>query len=334
MIGEITMNICIVGYGAVAPVHANAIKNIDNACLYAVCDINNEHAEKCAEIYDCIIYNDFEEMLKDDNIDVVHICTPHYLHKDMAIKSLKAGKNVVLEKPAAMSEKELGEIVDCADKSKNKLCVVLQNRKNNCVKELKNIIANKKTGELKGIIANLFWKRDEAYYAQDAWRGKWNTEGGGLLINQALHIMDLMLYFGGELDSVKSDIKHWQIKNIEVEDNAQAVLYFKNGAKGIFNATNCYVKDEPFYMEFLFENAHYRYADNRLYEITQEKSSILATDEMVKVGKVYWGNGHAQMIKNFYNVLDGKEGEYTDIHDAKQVMNLLFTIYDEADRKC
>ena len=160
------MNACIVGYGAVAPVHANDIKNIDIACLYAVCDINNEHAKKCTEIYDCIIYNDFEEMLKDDNIDVVHICTPHYLHKDMAIKSLKAGKNVVLEKPAAMSENELSELVDCADKSKNRLCVVLQNRKNNCVKELKKIIAKGKTGELKGIIANLFWKRDEAYYSQ------------------------------------------------------------------------------------------------------------------------------------------------------------------------
>lgn len=328
------MNICIVGYGAVAPVHANAIKNIEVAHLYAVCDINNDHAKKCAKTYDCIIYNDFDEMLKDDNIDVVHICTPHYLHKEMAIKALNSGKNVVLEKPVGISENELKELTECADKSKGKLCIVLQNRKNNCVKELKSIIAKGETGKLKGIIANLFWKRDEAYYNQDPWRGKWKTEGGGLLINQALHIMDLMLYFGGELEDVKSDIKHWQIGNIEVEDNAQAVLFFKNGAKGIFNATNCYVKDEPFYMEFLFEKAHYRYADNRLYEITQDGINVLAVDDMVKVGKSYWGNGHSQLIQNFYNVLDGKEGEYTNIHDAAAVMNLLFKIYTKADRKC
>ena len=87
-------------------------------------------------------------------------------------------------------------------------------------------------------------------------------------------------------------------------------------------------------MEFLFENAHYRYADNRLYEITQDGINVLAVDDMVKVGKSYWGNGHSQLIKNFYNVLDGKEGEYTNIHDAAPVMNLLFTIYTKADRKC
>ena len=324
------MNGCIVGYGAIGPVHANAISQAENARLYAVCDVRDDRARICAEEYNCIIYHSFDEVLSDDKIDVVHICTPHYLHKDMALSALKKHKNVVLEKPVAISMSDIDELASYVDgNDTKKLCVILQNRRNNCVRKLVKIMQDKSvTGELKGMIANLNWKRDEAYYAQDPWRGKWDTEGGGLLINQAVHIIDLMLFFGGKLCRFQSDIKHWEIENIEVEDNAHAVLYFENGAKGIFNATNNYVTDEPFNMEFLFEEAHFRYADDKLYEITDTDIKILAQDEKIKIGKGYWGNGHLVVIRDFYNILSGKPGQYTGIHDAYNAMKLIMDIYE------
>ena len=123
-------NACIVGYGAIGPVHADAITNTDCANLYAVCDINADKAKLCTDKYGCKAYCDFDEMLKDEDIDVVHICTPHYLHKDMTISALAAGKDVVLEKPVAMNRAEFRELMDYVEsngKDKN-LCIMLQNR--------------------------------------------------------------------------------------------------------------------------------------------------------------------------------------------------------------
>ena len=100
-------NVCVVGYGAVGPVHAAALEKIQNAQLYAVCDINPQKLKRCSSQYGCKEFSDFDEMLLDTNIDAVHICTPHYLHKEMAVKALNAGKAVVLEKPVGISFIEL-----------------------------------------------------------------------------------------------------------------------------------------------------------------------------------------------------------------------------------
>ena len=329
------MNACIVGYGAIGPVHANAINQINGVTLYAVCDINNERAKKCANEYNCIIYNSFDEMLKDSSIDAVHICTPHYLHKEMTLKALKAGKDVVLEKPVAISKADMDELVEFVNSSenKNKLCVMLQNRRNVCIEKLKEIISDNDLGKLKGVTGNVFWKRDEAYYDQDEWRGKWITEGGGLLINQTVHMIDMMLYFGGKVKDFKSTINHWFVSNIEVEDNAQVLMFFENGARGIFNASNCYVTDEPYILDLLFEKAHYRYSDNCLYKIGEKGAEYITSDQSVKVGKSYWGNGHLTVISSFYDSLAGKDSHYTDINDAYNTMKMVFDIYDNAKRR-
>ena len=331
--GEIKLNACIVGYGAIGPVHANAINQTDNANLYAVCDINSERAKKCANEYNCVIYSSFDEMLKDGSIDVVHICTPHYLHKDMAIKALKAGKDVVLEKPVAINRADMDELAKFfnSKENKNRLCVMLQNRRNICIEKLKEIISNNDLGKLKGITGSVFWKRDEAYYNHDLWRGKWATEGGGLIINQTVHMIDMMLYFGGKVKCFKAALNHWHISNIEVEDNAQMLMYFENGARGIFNASNCYVTDEPYILDLLFEKAHYRYSDNCLYKIGKKGAEFITSDKSVKVGKAYWGSGHIAVIENFYDSLVGKEACYTDINDAYDTMKMVFDIYESTN---
>ncbi len=325
------MNACIVGYGAVGPVHALAVNGIDGSSVYAVCDINPEHARLCAEEYGCLIYEDFDTMLTDEKIDVVHICTPHHLHFEMAKGALLAGKHVVLEKPVVLSPEEMEELTRVADSANAKMCVILQNRRNACIKALKEISENECVGSLKGIIGGVYWHRSQEYYAKDAWRGRWETEGGGAVMNQSLHMIDLMLYFGGKVKHACSAIHHWLIPNIEVEDNAQAVIDFENGARGIFNATNCYVTDEPYYLELLFENGHFRYADGRLYRIDSAGATVIETDEKILVGKSYWGNGHARLIRSFYDSIGGKDAPYTDIHDAAETMKTVFAIYERSN---
>ena len=324
------MNACIVGYGAVGPVHAAAVSKTDGGSVYAVCDVNLERARACADEYGCLIYGDFDEMLSDSAVDVIHICTPHYLHMEMAAKALGAGKHVVLEKPVVICPSDMDELVSLADDAKGKMCVVLQNRANACIKALKEISEREKTGKLKGMIGGVYWKRDADYYAKDVWRGKWATEGGGALINQSLHMLDMMIYFGGKVKDLSSTMNHWRVSGIEVEDDVHAIIDFEGGCRGLFNATNCYVTNEPYYLELLFENAHYRYADEKLYRIEADGSSVIAKDEHVLVGKAYWGNGHAQLIGSFYDALGGKDAAYTNIHDAYETMAAVFKIYDNA----
>ena len=325
-------NACVVGYGAVGPVHAAAISDSEYAKLYAICDIEQDKTNECKKKYGCIAYNDFDIMLQDENIDVVHICTPHYLHKDMAVKALLSGKHVVLEKPIAMNDDELDELEEVVNKSDKKLCVMVQNRANVCVEKMHEIASDDCTGKLVGIIGNLNWKRTEEYYASGEWRGKWDTEGGGLLINQALHLVDLMLYFGGNVKEMHSDIKRWKIKNIEVEDTASALFEFESGARGIFNATNCYITDEPYYIELKFENRHLRYADGFLYDITENGCNVIAKDDVVMIGKGYWGCGHHTVISNFYSSLEGTQMKYSSFDDVKNSMKTVFSFYKEGRR--
>lgn len=320
---------CVVGYGAIGPVHAAALEQCSEAKLWAVCEVNKERAEKCKEQYGCRIYGDFDEMLKDPEIDVVHICTPHYLHQPMAKKALLAGKEVVLEKPAAMNRAELTELIRIAEETKTKVCVMLQNRTNNSLAKLHEIIQTQKDlGQMKGICAFLTWDRTPEYYQADAWRGKWATEGGGLLINQAIHTLDIVDWLGGGVESVKASISTKRLGDvIEVEDTADALLMMKNGCRGIFFGSNCYSGNSPMRVEVEFEKVRFRYADSKLYRIEGNEVSVLEDDNKASMGKAYWGNGHFQVIDAFYR---GEENRYTDLNGAVHAMELLFAFYESA----
>lgn len=322
-------NACIVGYGAIGPVHADAIDKCPDALLYAVCDINADRAKKCTDKYSGVIsYADFNDMLGDNNIDVVHICTPHYLHEPMTNAALRAGKDVVLEKPVCINQDEMKSIMLTAEKhSDRKICVMLQNRTNACIQEMKRLAEDETSGKLLGIIATLSWHRDEAYYAHDSWRGKWATEGGGLMINQAIHLLDLMVMFGGKPVCVHSNLSHWKIANIEVEDTANALVEFESGICGVFSATNCHSCDAPFYLELDFENVKLRYADGVLYRIVGDDISITERDVKPEIGKKYWGSGHAKVTNAFYSSLENRPMPYTTIYDAANSMGVMFDMY-------
>ena len=323
-------NVCIVGYGAIGPIHAAAVSKCPDAQLYAVCDTNLKRAEKCHEEYRATIYSDFDEVLKDESIDSVHICTPHYLHAEMVEKAINAGKDVVIEKPVAIKREELDRLMSIS--TDRKICVMLQNRTNISVQRLYDMVSNNtQDGKILGICGLLTWQRTPEYYMADEWHGKWATEGGGLLINQAVHTLDIISWLGNGANSVKGSISTKKLSDcIEVEDTADALIALNKGVLGIFYGTNCYSANSPMNIEVSYEKAIYRYADERLYKITDNKAEVIEDDNNNPVGKRYWGCGHSNVINSFYSSLAGKGGNYTTIKDAENTMRLLFAFYESA----
>lgn len=313
-------NVCLVGYGKIGPNHANAFSEIENAKLYAVCDINDDKIKKCRESFDVIGYTDFDEMLKDENIHSVHICTPHYLHFEMITKALEAGKTVVSEKPVTMTKDEFDKLMK-TDGAEN-ICLVFQNRLNACVLKLKDIIDSGEMGKIVAAKSILTWNRPADYYLEDYWRGRWDTEGGGVLINQAVHSLDLLSYLVGDISSVKANMMNYSLENvIEVEDTFTAYLEFKSGIKGFFLATNAYPVNSPMDIDIVFEKGNVRYMNGKLFV----NDKVVASDEAAKSGKKYWGTGHKNILKNFYD-----KGIYYSIKDAENTMNALFAMYESA----
>ncbi len=327
------MNVCIVGCGAIGPVHALAIEKTESAKLYAVCDLNKERADALANKRGVKVFYDFDEMLHDDNIDSVHICTPHYLHVPMAKKALENGKYVILEKPAAINFDELNELAEYDKKYPHKLGFVLQNRRNERVRVLKDCIEkDEDKGGFVGAKAFHMWSRTPKYYAQDEWRGKWSTEGGGALINQAVHTLDLLDWLCGGILAVRASISTKLLDEcIEVEDTVDVLIDLKNGSRACFYAVNTYTQNSPVNLEINYENVTYRYADEYLYRIRKDCVPEIIAGEKIDVGwKSYWGAGHADVINSFYNVMCGKEGEYISLSDGISSAKAVLAIYESA----
>lgn len=322
---------CVVGIGAIGPIHADALQKENR--LYGICDVKPERLSSFApENTNIKRFSSFNAVCRDPLVDTVHICTPHYLHKEMTIQALKAGKHVVLEKPAAISFDQLNELAFAEQNTDKKICIMLQNRTNPSVCLLHQLLKNPKQewGKLCGITGFLTWQRTPQYYQHDDWRGRWETEGGGVMINQAVHLFDLICYLGGPVSAITATISNKYLHQIEVEDTADAILEMSSGVHACFYATNTYTTNSPVRLEFEFENILFRYADNRLYQITKDDCQILIHDDSSTPGRSYWGSGHARVIHDFYAHLEGDEIPYLSLSDAMPVMKTLLSFYKSA----
>lgn len=231
-------NIAIAGCGKAAHLHARAILNIQNAGIAAVWSRTYRTAEDFAKKYNTVAFPDIKRMVREKNIDLVIICTPHPYHRQPAIESAAAGASVLVEKPLSADLRDCDEIIDACNKNKVRLGVISQRRWYEPVIRMKNAIENGKIGRpVLGTINMLGW-RDKAYYDTDAWRGTWNDEGGGVLVNQAPHQIDLLLWFMGEIDELYGLWRNLNHPYIEVEDSALAIIKFRSGAIGNILVSN------------------------------------------------------------------------------------------------
>ncbi|MGP3778286.1 Gfo/Idh/MocA family protein [Halanaerobium saccharolyticum] len=292
----------IIGCGNIHQVHADIIKNSDNTELEYVVDIKENRAKKSAEKYNCKYLTDYKDLL-DKNLDSVHICTPHFLHSSMAIDFLNSEINVLVEKPLALNYKEAQKVIKADQNSSAKLGVCFQNRFNENIQRAREIIDSSELGELKGIKGIVTWHRDQNYYLKDDWKGYYKTEGGGVLINQAIHTLDLIQWFGGEIEAVKGNIDTRVLEDIiEVEDTADATLYFKNNAVGIFYATNGFSANSPVEIVVDFEKGSLRLFGDQLF-VQKENEIKQFSEEKESKYKAYWGYGHQKLIESFYQAI-------------------------------
>ena len=324
------LNTAVIGAGAIHICHINALRQIPGVALRALVDTESVKGLKLAMGYQCRFYQDYREMLLDDAIDVVHIWPPHVEHKPMILAALAAGKHVFCEKPVGMNRSELVDITRAAEQASGLLGVCYQNRYNPTSLRIRQALDDSELGKMLSIKAVLTWSRSGTYYTESPWRGRLATEGGSLLINQAIHTLDLMQWFAGGVTRVKGVVDSGELAAVtEGEDSAMATLHFANGARGLFYASNCNTTDSPLLMEIHCERGSLLLNDNTLWRVTSGERVTLASDDSPDGSvKSYWGLGHQQAIRRFYHAITHPGyADYTDIREAGKSLTLVEAIY-------
>ena len=220
----------LIGYGKVAHVHAQALGGAIGAELVSVCGRNAGRRDAFAQQYQISSRESVTDMVNFDHVDAVIITTPHPLHHQHALEAFDAGCHVLVEKPMAMNVQQCDEMIGAAERAGKVLSVVSQRRWFPSSMRIRDAIDSGKLGEpMIGQVTILGW-RDEEYYSSDPWRGKWDTEGGGILINQAPHQLDLLHWYLGPVSRVYGEWDNVNHPYIEVEDTAVATVRFESGA--------------------------------------------------------------------------------------------------------
>lgn len=226
----------VVGLG-VGRRHVEAYARLPESRLVAVCDQNPERLQAVAAEYGVRAYRDVADLLRDDEVEVMSIATPHPSHAPLAIAGLEAGRHVIVEKPMTLDLGQADAMIAASRRSGRKLGVIFQRRFWPASLRVHRAIRDGKLGRLVSGECELSWWRNEGYYARDAWRGRWDTEGGGVLVNQGIHALDLFQWYLGEPAVLWARWANLSHPYIEVEDNAVAAVQFRNGALGVIRMT-------------------------------------------------------------------------------------------------
>ena len=226
----------ILGCGRIAQRHAKHIENTTGAALVATCDIIPERAEQMATTYNVKAHATLAELLADEQIDMVSVCSPNGLHAAHSIAALQAGKHVLCEKPMAISVYDCGEMIKAAEKANRRLFVIKQNRYNPPVEAVKQAIEQGHMGRINSVQLSCFWNRNEDYY-KNSWKGTKDLDGG-TLYTQFSHFVDLLYYLIGDVREVQAfGANYCHQGQIEFEDTGAVILRFHNGAIGTINYT-------------------------------------------------------------------------------------------------
>lgn len=325
-----TFRVAVIGCGAISGNHINGILNAGQS-VCALCDIVPENAKENIEKFglgDIPVYTDYKEMLDKEKPDSVHICTPHYLHAPMCVEALQRNINVLCEKPLCISMEQLHAVLEAEKKSRAKLGVCQQNRYEKNMLWLTDFIKEHGIRSALGLVS---WKRDQAYYASGAWRGTIQEEGGGVMINQALHTLDLLQHFCGMPTHLTSHVSNDYHKDcIEVEDTAVAHFEREDGVRYHFYATNNATADMPVQLQFVTADGKKVFATNNIITVDGELVSVsdsVSPQNPHMVGKAVWGTGHAILINDFYTcVQEGKPFRIPGTEGAK-VIQLILSMY-------
>ena len=264
---------------------------------------------------------------------MVHNCLPHYLHFPVTRELVEMGCNVFCEKPIAMTAAQAAEFEAFeAAHPEVKIGVCLQNRMNETTEELKKIIDSGEYGKIIGIRGFVPWRRPVDYYAVKPWRGTWKYAGGGSMINQSLHTLDLLYFLGGKIDKIHAIVGQTNEYGIEVEGDVVARLEFANGAPGLFFATNNNWTNESVQIRVAMEKGTFHIEDNTLFKVNPDGTREVVVKAPVLEGiKFYYGASHSRMIERFRKAVENNTDDYIHVKDGTTVIRLMETIFRSAN---
>jgi predicted dehydrogenase len=324
----------LVGCGRVAPRHAESLLSLPGARLVAVADVRETRAERFAAQYHAVPHTDYRALIARQDVDVVNICTPSGLHARMAIEAMHAGKHVIVEKPIALTLDDADRMVGVARSCGVKLCVVLQNRYNPPMQDLKQVVENGMLGRLLLGNATVRWYRPQEYY-EDGWHGTWAMDGGALM-NQSIHHIDALQWLLGRPESVfaySATLAH----RMEAEDIGVASIRFHGGTLGVVEgSTVTYPENLEGSLAIFGERGSLKVGGTALNrkviwkvagELEHEKE--LLTREQVDPPSVY-GTSHRAVIADMMEAILTDRTPKTNGSEAKKSLALVLAMYESA----
>ena len=329
----------IIGCGVIADFHANALFGLsEEAVLVGVADARLPAAERFAKEKQVRAFASVEEMLACPEIDVVTICVPSGLHAELAIKAANAGKHIIVEKPMAITKEQLDAMEEACTRNGVMLSSVAQSRFTSGVRKAKQAIEDGYLGKM--VCADVYMKfnRTQEYYNTGGWRGTKAMDGGGALMNQGIHGVDLLLYLAGDVKSVYA-VSKTLARQIEVEDTLSAVLEFKSGATGVIQATTSVYPGYPRRLELngdkgtivLEEGNLVRWdmEDTTLPEVTL-KSNVRSS---ASAPTDFSADNHTKQFKDVIQALRNGTKPLVDLREGRRAVDLILAIYQSAEER-
>ncbi len=334
------MNFAIIGCGVIASTHVQALAQLkDEGCvLYAVCDIIKSKADSFAKQNDVKhVYYDYNELLKDKNIDIVCVCIPSGIHAEACIAASKAKKAIVCEKPMDITPQRISEVIKEIQQSNVKMQCVFQRRLMPVAQEIKKIIAQGKLGKIAMACADLRYYRDQEYYNSADWRATWALDGGGALMNQGVHGIDLIVWMLGDKVSKVFGKIATLTHDIEVEDNALAIIQMESGTLcSVQSSTSAY----PGYSTTFSihgELGSVSFNDEQILEwnFIDKQNTPQRPDIGEKVGgdksAIQIGNkGHVLLLKDIANAVKNDSETIIPISESLTAVKIICDIYESS----
>lgn len=328
----------IIGCGVIAPWHARAVGNLPNADLIAVCDIELPKADELKEEFGAqYVYEDYNELLARDDIDVISICTPSGHHHEVAIAAAKAGKHVLSEKPIDVTIEHMDAMIEACRDADVKLACIFQRRTSRLWQVVKAAVDEQRFGKLVLGSAYLKYFRSQQYYDSAGWRGTWALDGGGALMNQGVHVIDLFRWIMGPIDTMFAFADHL-VRRIEVEDTAVASIRFKNGAFGTLEGTTSITPGLKHRMELHGENGSIRIDGENIVswdvpgedkeEVTKQLSDNIgdAASDPTAIS----GDGHQIQIADLLAAINEDREPMVNGEEARKAVEVILGVYRSA----
>jgi predicted dehydrogenase len=319
----------VIGCGDVSVVHLQAIEKLAGVELVGVCDTDADRAAAAAERYGVPRFADHRQLLAATRPDVVHVCTPHHQHVPVAIDCLDAGVGVLVEKPVAHTVAEADRLIAAARAHPGvKAGICLQNRYNAATRAARALLDSGELGAVRGGSATVLWHRDPAYYSARPWRGRVRDSGGGVLINQAIHTLDLMEWLLGDVAAVRGHTGRYALDGVvDVEDTAHALLDHAGGARSVVFATVANVVDSPVTIEIATDRAVLVIRGDLTVSYTDGRTETIAEPRPGTGGRAYWGASHELLIADFYRTLADPEPFWIGPQEGARSLRLVHQIY-------